>query len=528
MMTRAMMAVLMLALLAPFPAYGKCPEDAQKELSALNIPYTADEFVKSSREGNATAVKLFLAAGMDPDVKNRNGATALEAAKEESHAEIMKYLLDKGAAIEPLLPTQREKEEFIRSSESSAWVAGGEGAQCFQTAPYRPTKGVEILPADLYKDIKVEQQQRFGGVGMVISLDENKTPTVISLIQDAPAIKAGVREGDKIIEIDGGEIKELPLEKIVKKIRGPTGSEVVITVYRQSDLTPFNELEFTLARHDIRIPNVKWEMLEDDTGVIHIQEFGRGTAVEFREAIKELKKEGMRSLVLDLRYNPGGLLDAAADVVDEFLEEGRLIAYTESRYVLQNLRYEAKRGASVPDIPVVILTGRGSAGASEMVVGALRQWNRAAILGEQTFGVADVRNVIPLSDGSALRLTTAKLFPPNGKSIDGIGISPDMKVPYRLYVWMNKNRQQSTDIQVRRAAEFLAGYDTSKTLEQNIEQAKKNIERDVDEEFRQSLEETTVPHETQDYGLTEVHPLIEMMSPTDDEAPQPTEKRDTE
>jgi carboxyl-terminal processing protease len=358
----------------------------------------------------------------------------------------------------------------------------------------------QFMPPDTYKELKVETEGHFGGLGIVISLDENKTLTVVSPIEDTPAFKAGVQANDKIIKIEGESTQGLVLEEAVKKLRGPKGSKVNITILRLSDdpKTPHQELDFTLTRDDIQIHSVSSQMLDDKIGRVRIREFSEKTDVELHKALEGLKKQGMHSMVLDLRNNPGGLLNVAADVADEFFDKGQLLVYTESRHTDQNLKFKAKTPASIgADIPIVVLVNEGSASASEIVAGALKDTHRAVIMGEKTFGKGSVQSIIPLTDGSALRLTTAKYLTPGGNSINGVGIQPDIEVKITKEDWTklmasmdvgdvtkhkaeesadNGEAKQIVDVQLQRAVELLQGYDIFKTLEQNINVAKMNME----------------------------------------------------
>lgn len=350
----------------------------------------------------------------------------------------------------------------------------------------------QFMPPDIYKELKVETEGHFGGLGIVISLDENKMLTVVSPIEDTPAFKAGVQAGDKISKIDGESTEGLILEEAVKKLRGPKGSKVTITVIRLSEdpKKPPEELEFTLTRDDIKIRSVSSDMLKDEIGRVRIREFSEQTAVELHKALEKLKKQGMRSLVLDLRNNPGGLLNVAADVADEFFDKGQLLVYTESRHPDQNLKFKARTKATLgKDVPIVVLVNAGSASASEIVAGALKDTHRAVIMGEKTFGKGSVQSIIPLSDGSALRLTTAKYLTPAGNSINGVGIKPDIEVKLtkdqmaqlmsHMEIAGATNKEEGgkvEDIQLQRAIELLQGYDIFKSLEQNINVAKMNMQ----------------------------------------------------
>lgn len=341
----------------------------------------------------------------------------------------------------------------------------------------------QFMPPDVYRELKVETEGHFGGLGIVISLDEHKLLTVISPIEDTPASRAGILAGDKIIKINGESSFGLILEEAVKKLRGPRGSKVTITIQRLRETekgTEVEEHEFTLTRDEIKIPSVKSKMLKGDIGYIRLVEFSELTERDLDRTLNELKAQGMRSLVLDLRLNPGGLLNVAANVSDKFLEKGKLIVYTESRDSDQDMRFESKKDPAIGvDIPMVILVNEGSASASEIVAGALMDWGRAVVMGKKTFGKGSVQSIIPLSDGSALRLTTAKYLTPDGHSINGVGIQPVIEVDMSMEqlarlrsgteaVLDDEEKEIDEDPQLKRAVELLKGYDIFKSLEQNL------------------------------------------------------------
>lgn len=484
-MLRKLIVSLVLAVLLPTLALGESVQEALKKLEELGIPFTQKEFIMQVQKGDRATVDLFLAAGMNPNVKDYLGFSVLMSASLSGYTDIVKLLLDNGAAIESLISTPEQKEEFLRSSGSFVWLAGPGIASSGEN------QVVEILSPDMYQEIKIEQEGSFGGLGLVINLNENKDITVGSLIKEAPALRSGVYVGDKIIEIGNESIRGLPLEDIVRKLRGPINSQVTITVLRdrgENGDGSSGKLEFTLTRSEIKIPSVKWGILDGGIGYIRLSEFNKKTANDLQKAIEGLMAKRMRSMVIDLRNNSGGLLSAASDVAGEFLEKGQLIAYTLSRYGLPSQRFETKAEMMLDrNIPVVILVNGGTGGASEMVVGALRDYGRVAILGEKTAGGACIRNSIVLSNGSVLRLITGEFLTPNGNSIERVGITPDIEV--KLSLDARKELYESLsiqhnilaidskqDVQLQRAWEFLQGYDLSKTLDENITLAKKKFE----------------------------------------------------
>ncbi len=394
----------------------------------------------------------------------------------------------------------------------------------------------QFMAPDTYRELKVETEGHFGGLGIVISLDENKVLTVVSPIEDTPAFKAGVLAGDKIIKINGEGTQGLVLEEAVRKLRGPKGSKVTISIlrtYEEEQKMP-EEIDFTLTRDDIKIRSVYGEMLTENIGRIRLREFSEQTSAELKNELEELKKRGMHSLILDLRNNPGGLLNVAADVADVFLEKGQLIVYTESRHPEQSLRFKAKEESLVDSsMPTVVLVNSGSASASEIVAGALRDWHRAVILGSKTFGKGSVQSIIPLADGSALRLTTAKYLTPNGHSINDVGIIPDIEVKMSKEQLMEllrsmdiagasgkkeeEDEDEVADIQLKRAIELLQGYDIFKTLEQNINLAKKEIETTPDQTDESDAE--TATDDVMIEFLPEAMPSKEQDAPHTEEVP---------
>lgn len=280
------------------------------------------------------------------------------------------------------------------------------------------------LTAEAYKEFQTETKGEFGGIGIQIGIKDGVL-TVIAPIEDTPAWKAGIQAGDKIIKIDGQPTKDMNINDAVSKMRGPKGKPVTITIQRESWKEP---KDITIIRDIIKIKSVKYKMIDKEIGYIKLTQFQESTAQDLSAALKSLSEQGMQSLILDLRNNPGGLLQSAVDVAEQFLPPKHLVVSIRGRsgekmeYYTENLR------PSYTDIPMVVLVNQGSASASEIVAGALQDWKRALILGVQTFGKGSVQSLIPLSDGSALKLTTAKYYTPNGKSIHSVGIIPDIIV----------------------------------------------------------------------------------------------------
>ena len=281
-----------------------------------------------------------------------------------------------------------------------------------------------FMPPEVYKEMQVDTRGEFGGLGIQIGIRDKKL-VVVSPIEDTPAARAGVKAGDIVLKVDDNEMTpETTLMDAVQMMRGPKGTAVTLTIYRESEPEP---LTFTLIRDVIRIKSVKHKIIEPGIGYIHLTQFQEHTAKDLRAAITALLDEKIHSLILDLRNNPGGLLKSAQQVSEQFLESGQLIVSIKSRNG-EETKYIANSVSRLDGIPIVVLVNEGSASASEIVAGALQDWKRAVVVGTQTFGKGSVQTILPLSDGSALRLTTAKYYTPSGRSIQNTGIDPDIVV----------------------------------------------------------------------------------------------------
>lgn len=282
-----------------------------------------------------------------------------------------------------------------------------------------------FMKPDDFKEMQVETKGSFSGIGIEITIKDSIL-TVVSPIEDTPAFKVGLKAGDMIIKINGQATKDMSLMDAVKKLRGIKGTEVTVSIHRRG----WTELkEFTIIRGVIPLHSVRSKVLEPGYGYVRITNFQANTAKDLKKAMKKLvKEEKLRGLVLDLRNNPGGLLDQSVKVSDLFLNEGVIVS-TKGRLQEQNMEFKAHSGGVHYDFPMVILVNEGSASASEIVAGALQDHKRALILGAQTFGKGSVQTIIPMSDGAGLRLTTARYYTPNGTSIQAKGITPDILVP---------------------------------------------------------------------------------------------------
>jgi len=282
-----------------------------------------------------------------------------------------------------------------------------------------------FMPPDMYKELQVETKGSFGGLGIEITIKDGVL-TVVSPIEGTPAFKSGIKPGDKVVKIEGKSTKNMTLMDAVKKMRGPKGKKITISIMRKG----FTELKnITIIRDIIKIQSVKSRVLEEGFGYIRLTTFQERTGDDLEKALDELEsmEGGLKGLILDLRNNPGGLLEQAFKVGDIFLDSG-LIVYTDGRVESQKMNFKAKKVGAHMDFPMVVLVNGGSASASEIIAGALQDHDRAVILGTQTFGKGSVQTIIPLKDGSGLKLTTARYYTPKGRSIQAKGISPDIVI----------------------------------------------------------------------------------------------------
>lgn len=285
----------------------------------------------------------------------------------------------------------------------------------------------QFLNPDEYKELKTETEGKFGGLGIEISIRDGLL-TIITPLEGTPAWKAGIKAGDRIVKIEDDLTKDITLSEAVKKLRGKPKTDITITILREKE---FKILEFTITREIIHIEDVKHtQILQDHTGYIRLTEFREDTAKAFRKALDDLKDQGADSLILDLRNNPGGLLNVAIKITEEFLPVDDIIVSTKGRRRSQNTITKSTNRRHLIDWPMVVLINEGSASGSEILAGALKDNKRAIIIGKKSFGKGSVQSVIPLPDGSGLRLTTSKYFTPAGTSIHGIGIEPDISIDY--------------------------------------------------------------------------------------------------
>lgn len=281
------------------------------------------------------------------------------------------------------------------------------------------------LDAEAFKDVRVGTEGEFGGLGIEVTMEDGFVK-VVSPIEDTPAARAGLKTGDLIIRLDEKAVKGMSLNEAVKMMRGKAGTSIVLTVAREGETKP---LKFTLTRAVIKVQSVKFKLLGDGLAHVRLTQFQINTASALADALDKLKKENkgdLRGIVLDLRNNPGGVLNGAVAVSDAFLTSGRIV-YTEGRIADSQLKFDATPNDLLNGAPMVVLVNGGSASASEIVAGALQDHKRAVVMGTKTFGKGSVQTIIPMSNNTALKITTARYYTPNGRSIQATGIVPDIE-----------------------------------------------------------------------------------------------------
>ena len=284
----------------------------------------------------------------------------------------------------------------------------------------------QFMDPEAYSEMQVETKGEFGGVGLEITLSRDGVLTVVTPMDDTPAAKAGLKPNDRIVKIDGESTRGVSLHDAVMKLRGRPGSQVKLSILREDENRVF---EVSLARSVIQIRSIKSARSADGRiDYVRISEFQDNTFRDLVKALEGVDREGMEGLILDLRNNPGGLLDVAVDVAGQFIPKGEMVVYTKGRMESQNQQFRSAQEKPHLGFPMVILVNGGSASASEIVAGALRDHGRAILMGTKTFGKGSVQTVIPLRDGSAIRLTTSIYYTPSGQAIHGKGLNPDVVV----------------------------------------------------------------------------------------------------
>ena len=349
------------------------------------------------------------------------------------------------------------------------------------------------LPAEEFKDMQESTKGEFGGLGMEVGMEDGFVK-VISPIDDTPAEKAGIQAGDLIIKLGDEPVKGKTLSEAVEIMRGKPGSVLKLVIVRKGEDAP---ISLSIKRAIIKVKSIKQKMLKDDIGYVRVSQFQVRTGPDLTKAVDTLEKENgkpLKGLVLDLRNNPGGVLNAAVEVSNAFLNEG-LIVYTEGRIENSQMRFEAQPGDVMQGKPIVVLINEGSASASEIVAGALQDQARAIIVGRTSFGKGSVQTLLPLNNGAAIKVTTARYYTPNGRSIQAEGIEPDITVER---------------VKVEKVEDSVIGNITEKSLSGHLESGKadkKKAEADEKEDEIKILLE-------KDYELNEAVRVLKTMTLT--------------
>ncbi|PKN60127.1 MAG: peptidase S41 [Deltaproteobacteria bacterium HGW-Deltaproteobacteria-11] len=327
-----------------------------------------------------------------------------------------------------------------------------------------------FMTADMYKELEVETRGTFGGIGIEITILKDIL-TVVSPIEDTPAFQAGVKSGDQIIGIDGKSTKNISIMEAVSKLRGPKDTKVTLTIMREKMAKPE---DIVITRSIIKIRSIKSRMYDDRIGYIRIASFQEKSVNDLKKALKDLDRpsQSLKGLVLDMRNNPGGLLNQAVEISDCFLKSGVIVSTKGKTRNLENT-FSAGDNGDEPSCPIVILVNEGTASAAEIVSGALRDNRRAIIVGTQTFGKGSVQTVIPLEDGSALKLTTAKYYTPSGRSIQAEGIAPDIVIKFQ------RPAQEKEEAERRIRERDLTGH--IKSPEENGQKPEEKAKKDAED-----------------------------------------------
>ncbi len=315
----------------------------------------------------------------------------------------------------------RVKSDYVEEVSDSELLEGAVRGMLQGLDPHS-----SYLTPSEFEDLQAGTKGEFGGLGIEVGMDDGLL-RVVAPIDDTPAARAGIRAGDTIIRLDGEPTRGMDLNEAVTLMRGEPGSDITLTIMREGEDAP---REITITRDVIKVVSVRSRLLEDRFGYVRISQFQSRTGPSLLENLKELEESAggrLDGLVLDLRNNPGGVLQAAVAVTDAFLPEGNIV-YTEGRLEQAQMRFDASSGDSLDGAPIVVLINGGSASGSEIVAGALQDHRRAVIMGSRSFGKGSVQTVLPLGSGAAVKLTTARYYTPDGRSIQADGIKPDVEL----------------------------------------------------------------------------------------------------
>lgn len=384
------------------------------------------------------------------------------------------------------------RDNYVEPVEAKKLIYGACEGMVSKLDPFS-----QFMDPTAHEMMKSETEGKFGGLGIRIAIREGVL-TVVTPLPGTPAYELGILPGDIIMKIEGKDTKDITLSQAVEFLRGTPGTKVTISILREGvkDL-----IDFTITRAVVKIESVPdARMLTDKIGYVELSEFSKDTPYEFDKVWKKLEKQGMKDLILDLRYNPGGLLTTAVEICKNFIGDEKLIVYTQGRGEQQAIKFFAEKKAKHEKLPLVILVNKGSASGSEIVAGCIQDWKRGVVLGEKTFGKASVQSLMPLSDGSGLRLTTAKYYTPAGRSIHDVGITPDiivevsveimtelMKQREKIYglpeeAQQKREKEKIKDPQIERAKEILLAQEMFSGTEKRVEEIPEGVKEDAPKE----------------------------------------------
>ena len=355
--------------------------------------------------GITVGVMLSLGHGVWADRSEGRGSLSLPLAELRTFSEVFGKI----------------KSDYVKEVDDKKLIEGAIRGMLADLDPHSA-----YMDADSFKELQVGTTGEFGGLGIEVGMEDGFVK-VIAPIDDTPAQRAGIQPGDLIIRLDDSPVKGMTLGEAVKIMRGKPGTKITLTIVREGEEKP---LTITITRAIIKVKSVKSRILEDGFGYVRITQFQSRTGKDLNKVLKKLNRESggqLKGLVLDLRNNPGGVLNAAVDVSDAFLNKGTIV-YTDGRIKNSKMRFNARQGDLLNGAPMVVLINGGSASASEIVAGALQDHKRAVILGQPSFGKGSVQTILPLPGGTALKLTTALYYTPSGRSIQAEGIVPDVKL----------------------------------------------------------------------------------------------------
>ncbi len=374
------------------------------------------------------------------------------------------------------------KSEYVEEKKPKDLIYGALTGMVGSLDPHS-----QFMSPDEYKELKTETQGKFGGLGIEITTRDGLL-TVVTPIEDTPAWRAGLKAGDRIVKIEDKITRDLTLNEAVKKLRGEPGTKVHITILRESE---YKIHEFDIVREVIHVKDVKEPtLLEDNIAYLRLVEFREDSYEQVLAAIKKLKEEGATSLIFDVRNNPGGLLNVAIKISEMFLPEGKVIVSTRGRHSSQNTESISHNSKNeFADWPIVLLINEGSASGSEILAGALKDNKRAVTLGAKSFGKGSVQSVIPLPDGSGLRLTTSKYFTPSGICIHDVGIMPDIVVERIYPKGKSDDDDDSKELKSVKEEKKMSKEVFDKLEEENIQDPNEKEKRRKELEFKKRMTE---------------------------------------